>query len=258
MAFVCTICDKLFARNDSLARHQKTCSPPPPTPSSINYFNAYYALHPTLQTDVFNRHITTIHSTLPDRLTCSTCSIQFADPEQLQHHEQLHTTPKHFHCSSCTRSFIRLDSLRLHQKSCESRRKRPAPTPTQPAKRQCKLRGGGFVPIRSALKKNAAVHRMDYGQERDIFEQLRSSILDDGFTFIQKQSNIKYFFTLKLTFQKAVDPTVITNPPIYFRSEPFIQIPGENVHADLQLAHSQLLHQLDTFERNGSGKLLFL
>ena len=252
MAFTCSVCEKSYTSKGHLARHQKRCTATIDKPFHCTSCPATY----TQKHHLTPSHITAIHTTLPDRLSCSTCSHPFADPNHLHHHQQLHTTPKHHICSSCSRSFIRLDSLRLHQKSCESRRKRPAPIPLPtPSKRQ---RGGGFAPVRSALRNNATVHRMDYGQERDIFEQLSTSILDDGFTFIQDHPTTKYFFTLKVTFQKAVDPTVITNPAIYFRSEPFINIVGEDVHADLQLAHSQLMHQLDTFERNGSGKFFLI
>ena len=222
-------CEKSYTRRDNLQRHQHNC-----TATILNKFTCTSCPATYAQNQRLQQHITAIHTALHDRLSCSTCSHPFADPNHLHHHQQLHNTSKHHLCSSCSRSFISLDSLRLHQKSCHSRRKRPAPNPLPtPPKRQ---RGGGFAPVRSALRNNATAHRMDYGQERDIFEQLSTSIIDDGFTFL-----------------KAVDHTVITNPAIYFRSEPFISIVGEDVHADLQLAHSQIMHRLDTFERNGSG-----
>ena len=46
----------------------------------------------------------------------------------LHHHQQLHTTTKHHICSLCSRAFIRLDSLRLHQKSCEAKASSPHPS----------------------------------------------------------------------------------------------------------------------------------
>ena len=56
-----------------------------------------------------------------------------------------------------------------------------------------------------------------------------------------------------MLFVKAANPAVITHPPIFFESEPFASTSGDSLSLQLEVALNQLTHQIDGFERNGSG-----
>ena len=84
--------------------------------------------------------------------------------------------------------------------------------------------------------------------------QLRSALLEkthallDGIKF-----DFKWIASVKMLFVKAANPSVITRPPIFFESEPFTSTSGDALGLQLQVALNQLTHDIDGFERNGSG-----
>ena len=84
--------------------------------------------------------------------------------------------------------------------------------------------------------------------------QLRSALLEKAHTLLHgTQINYKWMASVKMLFVKAANPSVITRPPIFFESEPFTSTSGDALSLQLQVALNQLTHDIDGFERNGSG-----
>ena len=59
-----------------------------------------------------------------------------------------------------------------------------------------------------------------------------------------------------MVFAKAANPNVITEKPMFFITEPVASTSGDPLELQLLIALHRLWHQIDTFERNGSGWLL--
>ena len=66
---------------------------------------------------------------------------------------------------------------------------------------------------------------------------------------------MNWYFALKLTFRKAVDANVITDPPVVLQTDPVMGLPGNNYENDLDQVVKGILQQIDDFESNGSGWL---
>ena len=87
-------------------------------------------------------------------------------------------------------------------------------------------------------------------------DKLRSAFTD-AVTVLQKEVavrfGIKWFFALKLTFRKAIDDDVVTDPPVVLNTDPVMGLIGNNYGNDLEKALQNILEQIDNFEKNGSG-----
>ena len=49
----------------------------------------------------------------------------------------------------------------------------------------------------------------------------------------------------------------MTEPPFVFNTEAFILLPGTNIEEQLNVAQSNIIQQVDNYERNGSGWVLY-
>ena len=79
----------------------------------------------------------------------------------------------------------------------------------------------------------------------------------DAITVLQKEVavrfGIKWYFALKLTFRKAIDDDVVTDPPVVLNTDPVMGLIGNNYENDLDKVFQKILQQIDDFETNGSG-----
>ena len=62
----------------------------------------------------------------------------------------------------------------------------------------------------------------------------------------------KSYITLKITFTKAVNPEIVTDPAVYFHSHPVLLYTGD-LESNLQEAMETLLRKIDSYEQEGSG-----
>ena len=81
--------------------------------------------------------------------------------------------------------------------------------------------------------------------------------MKDAITILQIEVAVrpamKWHFALKLTFWKAVDHDVVTDPPIVLNMNPKTGFVGTNCEHDLNEAMEDITEQIDTFECNESG-----
>ena len=67
---------------------------------------------------------------------------------------------------------------------------------------------------------------------------------------------IKFYFTLCMVYHQSKDPSIVTEPPVSFRSEVFTALNMENVDLHCKIAMEQFQKQVDEFQKNGSGWVL--
>ena len=70
---------------------------------------------------------------------------------------------------------------------------------------------------------------------------------------LEKRLSIKWWPSLKLNFQKAVNNNVKTDPPIVFNSEPFTLVEKSLLLPQCRLAYNNIVQQIESFSQNGSG-----
>ena len=152
------------------------------------------------------------------------------------------------------------EKLRLHEKSAHT-------TPTQPsASRKRPLQhGAGGVGMKSAfelvedsLNGSAQTHRLRFATERpeNYVSDLGTAVLKLAHELIERltrDANVKWYLSLSLVFHKATHTDVITDPPVYFRTEPMASTSAQPIALQLKIALRRLWQEIDSYEENGSG-----
>ena len=73
----------------------------------------------------------------------------------------------------------------------------------------------------------------------------------------EKNGAFKFSATLRANFYKATDSDEVTSPPPSFPSEVFIVYPTTDVQTVVENIYLNITNQIDNYERNGSGWVLF-
>ena len=87
----------------------------------------------------------------------------------------------------------------------------------------------------------------------EVFENLRSVLMNDTRLLVVEAAGVfKWYLGLKVVFHQSIDPTVETDPPVYFRTVP---IPSYHKHEDdvWEIVKGQLEMELENYQTNGSG-----
>ena len=75
--------------------------------------------------------------------------------------------------------------------------------------------------------------------------------IKDAITILQKEvavgHGMKWYFALKLTFRKAVDQDVVTDPPVVLNTNSTMGVIGNNYDHDLDEAFQDIVEQIDSF-----------
>ena len=105
------------------------------------------------------------------------------------------------------------------------------------------------------------MYRLPFGNSQDnLLERLQSALQQVSTRMtLEKEGNknSKMYVSLHVNFYKASSPDEITNPPPCFNTEPVIILPStDNVQNIVKVFYDNLLHQVDRYEKGGSGWVL--
>ena len=112
--------------------------------------------------------------------------------------------------------------------------------------------------IESSINGKAVTYRKEFdtnnkhdlvGRMEKLITTFRSSIEVQ----LSKLNAIKYYFTLRMIFHQSKDNSIVTDPPVSFRSEVFTALNSEKLYLHTNVAMKQFNKQIDEFKRNGSG-----
>ena len=163
-------------------------------------------------------------------------------------------------CEWCKKGFKRLDCATMHERTCDD-----APSP---ASKRPKLQVGGgavdkFELAESALRGACQVYRLVFPQGTAIDDtaRLHEIILKDVPELIEKKQSgkleksstgcFKWYLGLKVRFAKAINPDIITDPPVVFLTHP---VSSFHSYGDAwKETEEQLTHKLGEYEISGSG-----
>ena len=162
---------------------------------------------------------------------------------------------KTYSCKYCKKNFSRSVNCRYHELHCRPRKPDDVGYRYDVQFGRGHERNGDFEEIEQGLDHLFVTYRKKLTHDSDT-DQLQSAF-KDALTVLQKEVAVrfgmKYYFALKLTFRKAVDANVITEPPVVLQTDPMRGLPGNNYENDLDQVFKGILQQIDDFESNGSG-----
>ena len=114
---------------------------------------------------------------------------------------------------------------------------------------------GELVEIESALNRIARAYRLDFNSNQlDLLKRLRDA-MQHVQKYLQHEQALhpfKYYLTLATQFFKAVDVTIVTDPPVVFSSETAILLAATDISEQLDIVYQQRCHQIGTYESQGS------
>ena len=104
--------------------------------------------------------------------------------------------------------------------------------------------------VRSSMQANLRLYRRTLNANENIFEQLRHVIMNDVRGVIRRErKNVKFYVTGEFIFQKGARPEIITDPPIFFNTDPKTTISSRLIEDELQATFNDLEKQINTFIR---------
>ena len=139
---------------------------------------------------------------------------------------QTHRLSRSFNCRVCSSHFTNLMQLQDHKKNAHSTQ------PSSNRKRPLQQYGEGstttqraFSLVENSINGSAQTYRLPFTStvNEAYVSELTSAVLVSSREQIQQLSrerNFKWYLTLSLVFHRASRPDVLTDPPIYFRTEP--------------------------------------
>ena len=196
------------------------------------------------------------------KIRCNECDLPFWTHDQLKKHSATHTRRKKLMCSHCTKRFSRSDHLKMHMRSCDKNKSkynrnnvgRQFTTKVLQVGRGLK---GEFKHFRSAFNGAFQEWRYDFPENKGLYENLGEIITKDAHELVSKAAGLfKWYLSLEVVFNKPTDPGVFTKPPVYFTTDP---VASYHTYSDdvWEIVKEQLEKQIDNYETNGSGWVVF-
>jgi len=196
-------------------------------------------------------------------LECDACEAYFLAQEELDRHMRGHEIRREFRCVRCDRTYAKRENLQLHINSTHSTSDAPQMSRKRPLTQQ---HGAGevrrdreFTRVETSVNNSARTYRLPFSEDapgEDFVADLKSAVLDKSRELLERlsrEANIKWYISLSLVFRKTARPDVITDPPVYFQTEPIQSTSATPLELQLQIALRRLSHKIDKYETNGSG-----
>ena len=139
---------------------------------------------------------------------------------------QTHRLSRSFNCATCGEHYTNLVALQQHKRSAHTNQ------PSASRKRPLLQYGEGsssdrraFNLVENSINGAAQTYRLPFKStlNEEYVAELSSAVLASAREQIQQLSsdrNIKWYLTLSLVFHRASRPDDLTDPPIYFLTEP--------------------------------------
>ena len=89
--------------------------------------------------------------------------------------------------------------------------------------------------VQSSHAGNFRLYRRTLEAKSNMQAQLRNAIMHDGHSVLRRErSNVKFTFTVKCIYEKALRPGVFTDPAAYFKTSPFATTRSTPIETILQ------------------------
>ena len=112
----------------------------------------------------------------------------------------------------------------------------------------------------TALRNVIRSYRLSFSRKiKNLTDRLQVALRQAyEYNTIEKESDepFKVYASLQANFYKPSNANEMSNPPPNFNTEPAIVLTTTNVQDIVELFYKNLLHQVDEFERSGSGWIL--
>ena len=104
--------------------------------------------------------------------------------------------------------------------------------------------------VRSSLQANLRLYRRNLNAMENIFDQIRHTIMNDVRGIIRRErKNVKFYVTGECIFERGARPEVITDPPVFFNTDPYSTMESGSIEEKLKETYDDLEEQMNKFIR---------
>ena len=190
---------------------------------------------------------------------CKDCKLIFYREKNLKKHMRSHGSP----CNYCGKVIKRAQNMTFHQGTCEKNPYRYVASGSGTAATATTavtiINDRNFELLQSAFNNTMVVYRKKLIQQ-DTIDDLKYVFDKELHQLLRREAckrlHFKWYVALKVVFRKTSDSRVITDPPVCFRTDPRVGLISTDYQINLLHAYNDVIEQIDTYERNGSGWVL--
>ena len=104
--------------------------------------------------------------------------------------------------------------------------------------------------VRSSMQANLRLYRRSLNATENIFDRIRHVIMHDVRGVIRRErKNVKFYVSGQFIFQKGAHPDEMTDPPVFFNTDPHATISSRDIEDKLQETYGDLEKQINAFMR---------
>ncbi len=166
--------------------------------------------------------------------------------------------PENKNCIHCKKRIERAQNLKHHQQTCDSNDSRRKNQQGSGASNVQSVDDTGFVFVESALQNVMVLYRKPLNTSN--FDDVRMAIIQDAQSLLRREvavrKSLKWYLAVKAILYKAMDPSVVTDPPAVFNTNAMLGFIGSDYDAALNIAYGSVIKQLDEYQTKGSGWVL--
>ena len=181
-----------------------------------------------------------------------------------QHVKRKHRQHTRISCMhGCGNDYVeRSDNLRFHERTCDRNPNGAGYVGTGISQQYyhntsttSSTRGSTTMDlVQSSHAGNFRLYRRTLEAKSNMQAQLRNAIMHDGRGILRRErSNVKFTFTVKCIYEKALRPGVFTDPAAYFKTSPVATTRSTPIETILQGMFEDIWEQISAYVRNGSG-----
>ena len=190
---------------------------------------------------------------------CPTCHCPFLTKLKRDDHAKCHKKLKNHMCKHCMKTFANRNNKTLHEKKCISTIQTGGGIVREEFVED-ESEDGDLQLHETALRNVIRSYRLSFSRNSKNLTDRLQDALHQAYEHItiEKESDepFKVYASLQANFYKPTNANEVSNPAPNFNTEPAIVLTTTNVQDIVELFYTNLLHQVDEYERSGSGWIL--
>ena len=190
------------------------------------------------------------------------CGRSFSHLDNLNRHEKIQNGERRFRCSQCPKKFRQRSNMTRHVRICGSGIPVTTPQPTSSRKRDAPAPEPlkGFKLYRTATAfRNAAVtwkllYKNNYPDKYiELLSESTKAMQRKLEAYRNKHHALKFNMSLHAKFEQAIDPSIVTVPPVVLATEQFEVYGDSDIPDLLKICSEQLQNRIESYQGMGSS-----
>ena len=194
--------------------------------------------------------------------SCKVCSRTFTEKRNLTRHAHIHQKEKRFGCGICSKTFNRKEHATRHEKNCKGEKQLPTTSSGSGVKRKMttltKASDFKIVVANTAFSKAVVTYELSYPDNEGMeFISLVKNSTSAMKSYIEnyrdEHTSLKFNMSIHVNFVKAVDASIVTDPPVVLVTEQMEVYDDTDIDELLSICSQQLINRIEAYEQTGSG-----